>query len=66
MGDSTGSILILIGGIRVNNAAAIGYMILAAKKLGMSAEEIRKLESMMHYCMDVHSEEEAEDTYRKF
>lgn len=50
----------------MNNAAAVGYMIMAAKKLGMSDEEIRELESLMHHCMDIHSEEEAEDVFRKF
>ena len=49
----------------MNNAAAIGYMILAAKKLKLSKEIIRDLESMMNQCMDVYSEHEAETEYRK-
>lgn len=58
--------LILIGGIHMSNAAAVGYMILATLKLKMSEEEIRRLETMIHHCMDMYSEEEAENTFRKF
>lgn len=50
----------------MSNAVAIGYMILAAMKLKLSEDDIRKLESMMYHCMDMYSEEEAEDAYKKF
>ncbi|WP_219637719.1 hypothetical protein [Cohnella sp. CFH 77786] len=48
----------------MTNAAAIGYAILAAKKLGLSREELHKLESIMYRIMDEVSEEEAEEAYR--
>lgn len=48
----------------MTNAAAIGYMILAAKRLGMDAETIAQIDRMMYDMMDVKTEEEAEDAYR--
>jgi len=55
----------------MTNAAAIGYMILAAKKLQKIGENIpddliRKLERMMYHTMDMHTEEEAERVYQDF
>jgi predicted solute-binding protein len=49
----------------MTNAAAIGYMILAAKKMGMDEEKIKELATRMYYRMDEHTEEEAEEAYRK-
>lgn len=49
----------------MNNSAAIGYMILAAKRLGLDVETIKQLDRMMYDMMDVKSEEEAEEVYRK-
>lgn len=48
----------------MTNAAAIGYMILAAKVLGLPRETIRKLEHAMYYEMDFTDEEAAEKAYR--
>ena len=48
----------------MSNDAAIGYMILAAQKLGMDPEQIRKLDSMMYAMMDMKTEDEAEEAYR--
>ncbi|MBB6672593.1 hypothetical protein [Cohnella nanjingensis] len=48
----------------MTNAAAIGYMILAAKKLDWSIHDIHTLESMMVDMMDERTEEEAEEIYR--
>jgi len=55
----------------MTNAAAIGYMILAAKRLQKKGEPIpdeliRKLDSMMYDMMDMKSEDEAEEAYRNF
>jgi len=50
----------------VNNSAAIGYMILAAKRLGFSEDQIRKLEATMKSEMDFITEDQAEEAYRSF
>ena len=50
----------------MNNSAAIGYMILAAKQLNLDNKIIRKLEETMYRKMDVVTEEEAEKVYRNF
>jgi Holliday junction resolvasome RuvABC DNA-binding subunit len=50
----------------MTNEAAIGYAILALKELGYSEEEIRKIEKEMLYFMDMKTEEEAHEVYRKF
>ena len=47
----------------MNNSAAIGYMILAAKALGLDKKTIRTLESAMRSKMDIFTEDEAEETY---
>lgn len=44
----------------MTNDAAIGFMILAAKELGMDKDVIRKLMIEIHYQMDVHTDMEAE------
>ena len=50
----------------MTNGAAIGYMILAAKRLGLKKETIQKLESVMSSEMDFTTEEQAEKTYQQF
>lgn len=47
----------------MTNAAAIGYMILAAK---LDDEITKQLESLMVNKMDLHTEREAEEAYRNF
>lgn len=49
----------------MTNGAAIGYMILAAKKLGLSPEKIDRLDQLMFEEMDITTEGEAEDAYRQ-
>ena len=51
---------------RMTNAAAIGYMIRAAKQAGLDHDIIKELEALMNEQMDFHTEEEAEQTYRSF
>lgn len=48
----------------MNNSAAIGYMILAAKRYGLTSKQISELESLMTRAMDRHTEEEAEKEYQ--
>jgi len=50
----------------MTNAAAIGYMILAAKALKLDKETIKQLEANMEHFMDMRTEEEAEETYNNF
>lgn len=50
----------------MTNDAAIGYMILAAKDLGLDKEVISQLEENMKYFMDVKTESEAEKAYKEF
>jgi hypothetical protein len=52
--------------MRMTNAAAIGYMIRAAKQAGLDHDTIKELEALMNEQMDFHTEEEAEQTYRSF
>lgn len=47
----------------MTNAAAIGYMILAAKNAKLDAKTISQLESLMSVEMDFKTEEEAEKAY---
>jgi hypothetical protein len=54
------------GGAIMTNAAAIGYMIRAAKQAKLDYKTIKELEALMEEQMDFHTEEEAEETYRKF
>lgn len=49
----------------MTNAAAIGYMLIAAKRyLGLDQETIRQLDQAMYRAMDTYTEEEAESEYR--
>lgn len=47
----------------MTNAAAIGYMIRAAKQARLNDKTIKILEALMLEQMDFHTEEEAERTY---
>jgi len=49
----------------MNNSAAIGYAILAAKRIGLTREQIMKLDRAMYEVMDEVTEEEAEEEYRR-
>ena len=49
----------------ISNSAAIGYALLAAKKMGMSQEELKRLEAIMYGYLDLVSEDEAEEVYRR-
>jgi hypothetical protein len=49
----------------MTNAAAIGYALMAAKKLGMNKEELKRLEAIMYGYLDFVTEEEAEEIYRR-
>lgn len=44
----------------MDNRQALGYMLLACKKLNMSKEEARKLYAQMYQAFDFYTEEEAE------
>jgi hypothetical protein len=48
----------------VNNAAAIGYMILAVRAVHLTAEMEEKLEAAMLRAMDERTEEEAEEVFK--
>ena len=48
----------------MTTAAAIGYAILAAKKLGLTKEQISQLSATMYSTMDMTEEEYAEKVYR--
>lgn len=50
----------------MTNEAAIGYMILAAKKAAYDEKIVRVFETLMLEQMDFHTEKEAEQTYRNF
>lgn len=43
------------------NREAIGYMLLAARKIGLSKDVVKKMYSEMYYLFDVKTEEEAEE-----
>lgn len=47
----------------MTNAAAIGYMILAAKMLPLTKLQIEQMESLMNIVMDENTEEEAQNAY---
>jgi len=49
----------------MTNSAAIGYMILAAKRLEIDFQTIKQLQFEMYEQMDEHTEKEAEDAYYK-
>jgi hypothetical protein len=48
----------------MTNSAAIGYMILAARRIHLTAQQEEKLENAMRAEMDFNTEEEAEDAYK--
>ena len=50
----------------MNNNAAIGYAIKAAKEFGLSDKQIRCLVREMEYQMDIRTEEQAEKAYMEF
>lgn len=50
----------------MNNGAAIGYMIMAAKQADLDTKTIKMLEALMREQMDFHDEQEAERTYQQF
>lgn len=47
----------------MSEAAALGYMILAAKQYGMTNEEIENMEKIMDKIMDEANQEMAEEVY---
>lgn len=49
----------------MTNETSIGYAILAGKMMGMSKEELIKLEYLLYRLMDTVTEEEAQEAYRK-
>lgn len=49
----------------MKNAAAIGYALMAAKKIGLSKEELQRFEAIMYGYMDFVTEDEAEAVFRK-
>lgn len=48
----------------MTNGAAIGYMILAAREVGLDQDTIQRLETAMYYAMDEITEGEAEHVYQ--
>lgn len=51
-------------GKKLTNEAALGYMIIAAKAVGIKPSGIEKLEISMREAMDEKTEEEAEEAYK--
>ena len=49
----------------MTTAAAIGFAILAAQKIGLSKEQISKLSATMYKTMDLTEEEYAEKVYQQ-
>jgi hypothetical protein len=47
----------------MTNGAAIGYALLAAKKMGFNKEKLVELERTMLGFMDLRTEEDAEEVY---
>ena len=48
----------------MNNAAAIGYMVIAARRMGLIEDLIYLLKHEMDIAQDEFTEEEAEEAYR--
>lgn len=48
----------------MTNGAAIGYAIIAAKRIGFTEELIRNLDRTMYEAMDEYTEDEAEKEYQ--
>ncbi len=49
----------------MTNGSAIGYMIIAARKLKLDEKTIKELESLIEYVMDIYTEDEAESVYQE-
>ncbi len=49
-----------------SNAACIGYVILACKRLDYSTEEISRLLEMLNTMFSIFTVEEAEEEYRNY
>ena len=49
---------------KMTNGAAIGYAIIAAKWIGLTDEQIKKLDRAMYEAMDKTTEEHAEKVYQ--
>lgn len=49
----------------MNNAACIGYALIACKQLGMNRDELQEVEAIMRSILDENTEEEAEEEYRR-
>lgn len=47
----------------MNNDAAIGYALIAGYDIGLSKEQLKRLEQAMRAAMDEYTEEEAEEVY---
>jgi hypothetical protein len=45
----------------MDNRQALGYMLLACKRLGYNKEQAKKLFAEMYYLFDIYTEEEAEE-----
>lgn len=45
----------------MDNSEALGYMLLACKRVNLDYETVKKLYSEMHYLFDVKTESEAEE-----
>lgn len=50
----------------MNNSAALGYAIKAAREFGLSDKQIKYLVHEMESQMDLKTEEQAEKEYREF
>ena len=49
----------------MTTAAAIGYAIIAAQKIGLSQDQISQLSKAMYKAIDLTEEEHAETIYRE-
>jgi hypothetical protein len=49
----------------MNNGTAIGYALMVLKDWGLTPEKLSKFESDMRRKMDMVSEDEAEEVYKK-
>ena len=49
----------------MTTAAAIGYAIIAAQKIGLSQDQISQLSKAMYKAIDLTEEERAETVYRE-
>jgi hypothetical protein len=50
----------------MNNEAAKGYMIIAARHASLTVDQIGKIETEIRYAMDEYTEKEAESVYKNF